>query len=64
MNIGDINATKICFCVMVNVIGSVQTFYYRPQRSCGKVIFSEACVKNSVWDGACMAGVCAWQGAA
>ena len=22
--------------------------YYRPQRSCGKVIFSQACVKNSV----------------
>ena len=22
--------------------------FYRPQRSCGKVIFSEACVKNSV----------------
>ena len=25
--------------------------YYRPQRSCGKVIFSEACVKNSVHGG-------------
>ena len=24
---------------------------YRPQRSCGKVIFSEACVKNSVHGG-------------
>ena len=36
--------------------------YYRPQRSWGKVIFSEACVKNSVhgggraWQGACMVG--------
>ena len=26
-------------------------FYYRPQRSWGKVIFSEACVKNSVGGG-------------
>ena len=26
-------------------------FYYRPQRSWGKVIFSEACVKNSVHGG-------------
>ena len=26
-------------------------FYYRPQRSSGKVIFSEACVKNSVRGG-------------
>ena len=30
---------------------------YRPQRSCGKVIFSEACVKNSVHGGGD-----AWQG--
>ena len=31
--------------------------YYRPQRSWGKVIFSEACVKNSVHrGGACVAG--------
>ena len=35
--------------------------FYCPQRSWGKVIFSEACVKNSVhgghvWQGACMAG--------
>ena len=31
--------------------------YYRPQRSWGKVIFSEACVKNSVhiWE-QCMLG--------
>ena len=29
---------------------------YRPQRSCGKVIFSEACVKNSVHGGG--GGVC------
>ena len=41
-------------------------FYCRPQRSWGKVIVSEACVKNSVhgggggraWQGACVAGVC------
>ena len=43
--------------------------YYRPQRSCGKVMFSKACVKNSVHRGVCMAGrvQCdrgyAWQGA-
>ena len=43
--------------------------YYRPQRSCGKVIFSQACVKNSVHRrGACVAGGTygrrrhAWQG--
>ena len=42
--------------------------YYRPQRSCGKVMFSKACVKNSVHSGVCMAGrvQCdrgyAWQG--
>ena len=29
--------------------------YYRPQRSCGKVMFSQACVKNSVHRGE---GVC------
>ena len=26
-------------------------YYYRPQRSWGKIIFSEACVKNSVHGG-------------
>ena len=25
--------------------------YYRPQRSCGKIMFSQACVKNSVHKG-------------
>ena len=30
---------------------------YRPQRSCGKVIFSEACVKNSVHGGGVSASV-------
>ena len=45
---------------------------YRPQRSCGKVIFSEACIKNSVHGrgmqgirgsrGVCMAEGHAWQG--
>ena len=28
--------------------------HYRPQRSWGKVIFSEACVKNSVHRGGCL----------
>ena len=27
------------------------TVFYRPQRSCGKVMFSEACVNNSVHAG-------------
>ena len=31
-------------------------YFYRPQRSCGKVMFSEACVKNSVHTGG--GGVC------
>ena len=35
---------------------------YHPQRSWGKVIFSETCVKNSVHGGACMVGGHAWQG--
>ena len=41
--------------------------FYRPQRIWGKVIFSEACVKNSVHRGgmrgrgACVAGGHAWQ---
>ena len=45
------------------------THFYRSQRSWGKVIFSEACVKNSVhrvehaWQGVCTAGGHAWQGA-
>ena len=30
------------------VFSMYSTYYYRPQRSWGKVIFSEACVKNSV----------------
>ena len=35
---------------------------YRPQRSWGKVIFSEACVNNSVHRGACVVapGGCVW----
>ena len=41
----------------------VQAFY-RPQRSWGKVISSEACVKNSVHRGACIAGgACMAEGA-
>ena len=31
--------------------------YYRPQRSCGKVIFSQVCVKNSVHRGRVSASV-------
>ena len=29
-------------------------YLYRPQRSCGKVILSQACVKNSVRGGVCL----------
>ena len=41
--------------------------FYRPQRSCGKELFSQTCIKNSVlgghvWQGACVAGGYAWQG--
>ena len=38
-------------------IAILSSLYYRPQRSWGKVIFSEACVKNSVhiWE-QCMLG--------
>ena len=41
-----------------SVIDNLKPSFYRPQRSWGKVIFSEACVKNSVRGG----GGCAWQG--
>ena len=41
---------------------SIHTNIYRPQRICGKVMFSQACVMNSVHSGVCMAGVHAWQG--
>ena len=35
----------------LNEIMIIQKFNYRPQRSCVKVIFSQACVKNSVHRG-------------
>ena len=35
----------------VNFIQFNPLIFYRPQRSCGKVIFSQACVKNSVHSG-------------
>ena len=41
--------------------GGALTYYYRPQRSCGKVMFSEVCVKNSVLGGHVWQGR-AWQG--
>ena len=37
----------------VDVSGQISLFNYRPQRSWAKVIFSEACVKNSVHRGGC-----------
>ena len=41
-------------------------FFYRPQRSCGKVMFSQASVilftgGGRAWQGACVAGGCVWQ---
>ena len=52
-----------------SLVTQVSVPCYRPQRSCGKVIFSQTCVKNSVHEGeacvvrgACMAGGCVWQG--
>ena len=38
-----------------SIIGCVPNFY-RPQRSCGKVMFSQACVKNSVHGGGSLSG--------
>ena len=47
-----------------------QSICYRPQRSCGKVMFSQMCVKNYVHRGVCAwgggvhggEGGCVWQG--
>ena len=36
---------------MTKIIMGGNNYHYRPQRSWGKVIFSEACVKNSVHKG-------------
>ena len=36
------------------LVSNNEAFNYRPQRSCGKVIFSQACVKNSVMGGVCL----------
>ena len=42
--------------ILYVVMGS--TNYYRPQRSCGKVMFSQACVKNSLhWAGSICASM-------
>ena len=37
----------VCYCID-SVLKRKHIHYYRPQRSWGKIIFSEACVKNSV----------------
>ena len=62
------NFILLRFSSCVAAIGFVSVYFsswsfYRSQRSWGKVIFSEACVKNSVhrvrgraWQGACVAG--------
>ena len=39
---------------------TVLFFYYRPQRSCGKVIFSQASVSHSVHSGGCLADTPPW----
>ena len=50
----DIHSIEcIIFCTECHVCLDMH-INYRPQRSWGKVIFSEACVKNSVHGGACM----------
>ena len=45
----DINSKSLYLDVLK--IGERPAVYYRPQRSWGKVIFSEACVKNNVRGG-------------
>ena len=54
----------VCYSVHNQPYGYSATAHpcYHPQRSCGKVIFSQACVKNSVHrgGGACMAGGVWW----
>ena len=50
----DFSSSKIVLLTLITFV-----VYYRPQRSCGKVIFSQACVKNSVHGGClpqCMLG--------
>ena len=57
--ITDFNAFSPAF--LAHICGVL--YFYRPQRSWGKVIFSEACVKISVYRGeARVAGGRAWQG--
>ena len=53
-----ITTTKsVCRCEILDLQFLVTCYFYRPQRSCVKVIFSEACVKNSVGGGGLLASV-------
>ena len=40
-----------CILVQVFFFGSVSQIFTVPKRSCGKVMFSQACVKNSIHSG-------------
>ena len=60
------SVTKFCpdghFVVIIRNASmfTVLFFYYRPQRSCGKVIFSQASVSHSVHRGGCLADTPPW----
>ena len=54
-----ITTTKsVCRCEILDLQWLVICYFYRPQRSCGKVIFSEACVKNFVHRRGVCLGAC------
>ena len=54
---------ELCFHTASTLL-SVFLIFTVPNSSCGKVMFSQACVKNSVHGaGACMAWGRAWPGA-
>ena len=50
--------TRSIYCIQIDHCENCNFYaiYYHPQRSWGKVIFSEVCVKNSVHKGGYMAG--------
>ena len=63
-NVNDMNCIlhrsgELSYDRNLHKLTKIERRYYRPQRSWGKVIFSEACVKNSVHGGGR-----AWQGGA
>ena len=53
------NVYLVTFFSKPTILGQIMenttiVIYYHPQRSCGKVIFSQVCVKNSVRGGVCL----------